>query len=233
MANALDPDFAARFIRENTALGRPPLVPELELHLASAAVPLWELTEAELERQGLPPPYWAFAWPGGQAVARYVIDHAEIVAGRRVLDVAAGSGIVGLAAAWASAAHVVATDIDALACAAMRLNAEANGLADRIEAVDRDMLDEPAIADDGSPLFDVVLAGDVFYERGMAERMFAWLRRHAAAGALVLAGDPGRNYKPKEGLRELALYDVPVSLDLEDREIKPTRVWQVLPPGER
>ena len=224
----MERDLAA-FIRANTVMAPSPLVPELRLHLASDAVALWEMTEAELERAGLPPPFWAFAWAGGQALARFIIDTPETVAGRRVLDLAAGGGIAGLAALWASAAHVTANEIDAHAAAAIALTAEINGLAAGLEIIKRDMLDEPVLANDGGPLWDVVLAGDVGYERPMAERMLAWLARHAAAGALVLIGDPGRAYLPTIGLQEVARYQVPTPLDLEDREIRDTGVLRVLP----
>lgn len=217
------------FIRENTAVKPPSLVPEICLHLADAALPLWEKTEAELEAVGLPPPYWAFAWAGGQALARHVIDRPELVAGRRVLDVASGSGIVALACLWASAAHVVANEIDAFALAAIRMNAAANNLGAGLELAGRDMLDEPVLAGDGRALWDVVLAGDVCYEKPMAERMIAWLRRHAAAGALVLMGDPGRSYRPADGLERLTEYLVPTPRDLEDSDLRRTVVWRVLP----
>jgi len=223
---ARDPDA---FIRANTIPTHPPLVPELTLHLATDAVALWEMTETELESAGLPPPFWAFAWAGGQALARFIIDTPETVGGRRVLDLAAGGGIAGLAALWASAAHVTANEIDAHAAAAIALNAEINGLAAGLEIIKRDMLDEPVLANDGGPLWDVVLAGDVCYERPMAERMLAWLTRHANAGALVLIGDPGRAYLPTIGLQEVARYPVPTPLELEDREIKDTAVLRVLP----
>jgi len=223
---ARDPDA---FIRANTIPTHPPLVPELTLHLATDAVALWEMTETELESAGLPPPFWAFAWAGGQALARFIIDTPETVGGRRVLDLAAGGGIAGLAALWASAAHVTANEIDAHAATAITLNAEINGLAAGLEIIKRDMLDEPVLANDGGPLWDVVLAGDVCYERPMAERMLAWLTRHANAGALVLIGDPGRAYLPTIGLQEVARYPVPTPLELEDREIKDTAVLRVLP----
>lgn len=225
------------FVRANTVLKPPSLVPELSLHLADRAVPLWELTEEELAQSDLPPPYWAFAWAGGQALARYVIDHPEVAAGRRVLDVASGSGIVALAALWVSAAHVVANEIDPFATAAISLNAAANGLGGGIgrgvggglEAVERDMLDEPVLADDGGPLYDLVLAGDVCYEKPMADRMAAWLRRHATAGALVLMGDPGRSYLPDSGLTRLGEYMVPTPRELEDSDLRRTIVWRVEP----
>jgi predicted nicotinamide N-methyase len=217
------------FIRAKTQLTHPPLVPELKLHLATDAVSLWLMTEAEMETEGLPPPFWAFAWAGGQALARFIIDTPETVGGKRVLDLAAGSGIAGLAALWASAAHVTANEIDAHACAAIALNAEANGLDGGLEIIRRDMLDEPVLANDGGPLWDVVLAGDVCYERPMAERVLAWLTRHANAGALVLIGDPGRAYLPRSGLQEVGCYPVPTPLDLEDQEIRDTGVLRVLP----
>ena len=217
------------FVRQNTLLKPPSLVPELKLHLADKAVPLWELTEEELAEKDLPPPYWAFAWAGGQALARYIIDHPEVAAGKRVLDFAAGSGLVGVAALWVSAAHVVANDIDAFAVAAISLNAEANGVAGGLETVRRDMLEEPALAADGSPLFDLVLAGDVCYELPMSTRTIAWLRRHAAAGATVLMGDPGRSYLPESGLTKLAEYMVPTPRELEDSDLRRTIVWRVEP----
>ena len=221
------------FIENNTILKSPSLVPELRLHLADAALPLWEKTEEELAQVGLPPPYWAFAWAGGQALARHLIDRPELVAGKRVLDVASGSGVVALACLWASAAHVAANEIDGFALAAIQLNADANALGHGLELVGRDMLDEPTIDDTGVALWDVVLAGDVCYEKPMAERMTGWLRRHAAAGALVLMGDPGRTYRPTDGLEQLAEYSVPTSRDLEDSDIRRTVVWRVLPLTQR
>lgn len=220
---AITPDF----IEQNTVLTPAPLVPELRLHLATEATPLWEATEAALEENDLPPPFWAFPWAGGQALARYVIDNAELVAGRRILDFGAGSGIAGLGAAWASAATVIGNDTDPTARIVMEMNAEANGFQDRFRAEIRDMLDEPALADDGGPLFDVILAADVFYERTMASRTLAWLQRHAEAGALVLIGDPGRSFQPKTGLARCAAYDVPVSRALEDTDVRHTSVWRL------
>ena len=217
------------FIRANTELKHPPLVPELKLHLASDAMGLWEMTETELVLAGVPPPFWAFAWAGGQALARFIIDTPETVAGKRVLDLASGGGMVGLAALCALAAHVTTNEIDAYAVAAIALNAEANDLTRGLEIVQRDMLEEPVLADDGGPLWDVVLAGDVCYERPMAERMLIWLARHANAGALVLIGDPGRAYLPTTGLCEIGSYEVPTPLELEDRLIRTTRVLRVTP----
>jgi predicted nicotinamide N-methyase len=203
------------FIKANARLMAPPLVPEIMLHLASEVVPLWRATEEELARIGLPPPYWAFAWAGGQALARYVLDHPEIVQGKRVLDIGAGSGLVGLAAAKAGAADVLAADIDAFSCAAIRLNAVAN---DVVLAVTQDDL----IGTPGN--WDVILVGDLFYERPLAERLLAWL---VPLDALALLGDPGRNYFPKSGVQKLASYSVQTTRDLEDREIRETGVFRL------
>ncbi|HEY0833549.1 MAG TPA: 50S ribosomal protein L11 methyltransferase [Azospirillum sp.] len=212
----------AGFVRDNTVLTAPPLLPEIRLHLATEVTPLWEATEETLRKTNLPPPYWAFAWPGGRAVARFVLDRPELVRGRTVLDFAAGTGCVAVAAAMAGASAVRACDIDAFSLAAIRLNAEANGVEVGVES--DDLVGHPL------PGVDVVLAGDVCYEKPMAERVTAWLRGLAAGGTLVLLGDPGRAYVPKDGLEFLARYAVPTSLDLEDREVRDTTVWRLLPP---
>lgn len=212
-----------RFIAENTEIKSPPLVPEIKLRLATEAVPLWEATEQELERRGLPPPFWAFPWAGGQALARYIIDHPELVAGKRVLDIASGGGQVALAAVWASAAHVIAVEVDPFACTAIAMNAEINELTATLEVVHRDMLGEPTSAG-GEPLFDIVCAGDVCYEKPMAGQVMDWLHRHAASGATVLVGDPGRTYQPKSGTSTLAHYTVPTDHDLESQVSKETVV---------
>jgi predicted nicotinamide N-methyase len=209
------------FIRANTALERPPMVPELRLYLATEITPIWQATEAMLEQVGIDPPYWAFCWPGGQALARYVLDNPTLVAGRTVLDFAAGSGVAALAAMRAGASRAIANDIDAMSLLAARLNAETNGL--RVEGDGRDLLALPP-----DPAIDIVLAGDVCYEKPMSEAVFAWLRRNAAAGKPVLLGDPGRNYLPVHGLAEVARYDIPTSLQLENRGMKETVVWRVL-----
>lgn len=203
------------FVRANTALGAPPLVPEIALHLATEVTPLWEATEAELQRLGLPPPYWAFAWPGGQALARYVLDHPKVVEGRRVLDFGAGSGLVAIAAASAGA-RAVAAEIDSFAAAAIRLNAAANGVEVAIETAD---VIGTVCA------WDVILCGDMCYERPLAERLTRWLR---GVPSLVLLGDPGRSYVPRDGLEPLARYVVPTSRDLEDRDSRETGVWRLL-----
>jgi len=210
----------AAFVAAQTVLATPPLVPEIRLHLATEITPLWQATEARLAESGVAPPYWAFAWPGGQAVARHLLDHPALVAGKRVLDFAAGSGLAAIAAAMAGAARVEAAEIDALACAAIALNAAANGVAVACRAAD---------LVDGPGAWDVVLAGDVCYERPMAERVMPWLRRLAGRGALVLMGDPGRNYLPASGLAEVARLVVPTSRELEDRTERETVIWRVLP----
>ncbi|MGH6929363.1 MAG: class I SAM-dependent methyltransferase [Dongiaceae bacterium] len=208
------------FIREQTALATPVLVPEIRLHLATEVTPLWRASETLLATRNVPPPYWAFAWPGGQALARYLLDRPETVRGRRVLDFAAGSGLVGIAAVHAQAAAVAAADIDAHAAAAIKLNAAANSAA--VDIITDDLIGRPSA-------WDVVLAGDVCYEQPMAGRTTAWLRTLAAAGTEVLLGDPGRTYRPADGLMELARYQVPTSLELETRTLCDTAVWRLLP----
>lgn len=208
------------FVRAQTAPASPPLVPEIRLHMASAVTPLWRATEATVAAREVPPPYWAFAWPGGQALARYILDHPAAVSGRSVLDFAAGSGLAGIAAATVGAAAVTAADIDHFAAAAIALNAAANDVA--IDIIGDDPIDRPSA-------WDVVLAGDVCYEQPMAGRATAWLRRLAAAGTEVLLGDPGRSHRPADGLVELARYRVPTSLDLETRTECDTVVWRLLP----
>ena len=211
------------FIRANTALEAPSMVPEFKLWLASEYVPIWQATEDWLAAHNVDPPYWAFCWPGGQAVARYLLDHPELVRGKHVADFAAGSGVSSLAAARAGAASVIANDIDALSLVAARLNAEANGLA--IETSSQDWL----AGADGEPAVEVVMAGDVCYERDMSLRALAWLRSHAGRDRLVLLGDPGRNYFSAQRLEELARYEIPTSLQLENRGMRETVVWRVLP----
>jgi predicted nicotinamide N-methyase len=206
----------AAFIAANTRVLAPPHTPEMVLHLADDAVALWTLTEEELGALGLPPPFWAFAWAGGQALARYILDKPETAAGRRVLDVASGSGIVAIAAMKAGAAGAHACDIDPFAAAACALNARLNGVT--VTAVTADPIGT-------APEAELILVGDLFYERDLAARLLAWLEALAAAGKTVLIGDPGRSYLPQQALTPLAEYAVPVSRDLEDAEVKRTRVW--------
>ena len=210
----------AQFVVAETALAAPPLVPEIRLYLASEITPLWQATEARLAATGTPPPYWAFAWPGGQAIARQLLDQPALVAGRRVLDFAAGSGLAAIAAAKAGASAVEAAEIDPLAGAAIALNAAANGVRVAWRQADLVGSDER---------WDVVLAGDICYERPMAERVMPWLRRLAGHGCLVLMGDPGRSYLPDRGLQRMASHVVPTSRELEDRTERETVIWRVLP----
>jgi len=206
------------FVLANTRLQRPPHTPELELRLADEVTPIWRLTEEALEGIGLPPPFWAFAWAGGQALARYVLDTPERVAGKPVVDFATGSGLVAIAAMRAGAARVLAADIDLFCEAAVALNAEANGVAVGFTA--ENLLDQPPPA-----WAEVILAGDICYEKPLAERVLAWLAAARTAGATVLIGDPGRSYFPREGLVKLAEYQVPTTTELEDMAVKKTAVW--------
>jgi predicted nicotinamide N-methyase len=199
----------------------PPLVPEVKLHLAHEAVPLWQKTEEELGEMGQAPPFWAFAWAGGQALARYVLDNSVRVENLRVVDLATGSGLVAIAAVRAGSASLVATDIDEFATTAAALNAALNGISMEIKLED--------VLRQQPPSADVILVGDLFYERTLAARCLAWLRQAQAQGAQIFIGDPGRSYLPKEQLEKLAEYNVPVTRDLEDAEIKKTAVWQLRP----
>lgn len=209
------------FIAENTRLLAPPLVPEIELHLAEESLPIWHKTEEELGEINVAPPYWAFAWAGGQALARYVLDNPALVAGKSVLDLGSGSGLSALAAARAGAADVTAADIDPVALAAIGLNALANGLT--VAVTSEDVLAAPPRS------HDVILVGDLFYERELARIVAVYIEAAAAGGALVLIGDPRRNYFPRDRYVKVAEYRVPVTRELEDAEIKHTAVWSVAP----
>ena len=209
----------AAFIRANTEVLPPPLVPEVRLHLATEVVPLWRKTEEELEQMGVPPPFWAFAWAGGQALARYVLDHPGIVAGKRVLDFGAGSGLIGIAAMKAGAKSVLCADIDTFAVASIALNAEASDVSVSATADD-------VIGSDGD--WQIILVGDMCYERPLAERILLWLQDRVAAGATVLIGDPGRSYFPKSGVEKLETYNVQTTRELEDREIRETSVYRLV-----
>ncbi|WP_163265466.1 class I SAM-dependent methyltransferase [Chelativorans alearense] len=213
----LTPEGAEAFIRANTTLRAPPHVPEIRLHLADEAHDLWQRTEEELEAIGLPPPFWAFAWAGGQGLARYLLDHPETVRGRTVFDFATGSGLVAIAACKAGAARVTAADTDPFCATACRLNMAANGVA-------FDLTADEAIGSD--PGCAVLTAGDVFYDRTLAEILAPWFTHLTAGGTTVLVGDPGRAYLPKARMQPLASYSVPVTRALEDAEVKRTTVWR-------
>ena len=208
---------ARRFILDNTAVMAPPHVPEIRLHLADEAHELWHRTEEELAEIGLPPPFWAFAWAGGQGLARHVLDHPDLVADRSVIDFATGSGLVAIAAAKAGAKSVIASDVDPFCAEAVRINAEENGVTVGFEG--RDLIGEACDC-------DVLLAGDVFYDRDMARAVTPWFDALVQGGVAVLVGDPGRAYLPRERLDRLAEYEVPVSRALEDQEVKRVAVWR-------
>jgi len=207
------------FILANTAIKAPPLVPEIRLHLADEVMPLWHATEASLARDGLPPPYWAFAWPGGQALARFILDRPESVRGKRVWDIGAGGGLAAIAALKSGAASVTAFEIDPFAIAAITLNGVVNDAIPRVDP--RDVL-ATAVAGDA----DLILTGDMCYERPLADSLIAFLRRRAARGVEILLGDPGRAYLPQEALEPVASFAVPTSLDLEDRTMRITAVYR-------
>jgi len=208
------------FIRDNTRLLAPPLVPEIKLHLAEESLPIWRKTEEELGEMNVPPPYWAFAWAGGQALARHLLDHPELVAGKAVVDLGSGSGLTAISAMLAGASHVLAADIDPVSLAAIEANARANGVA--VATTDRDLL---AASPDSR--WQVVLVGDLFYERTLADRVSDYIDAAAREGALVLIGDPGRSYFPKGRFTKAADYKVAVTRELEDAEIKHTAVWSL------
>ena len=206
-----------QFIFDNTRRQSPPHTPELELYLADEIMPIWRLTEDDLGRLGLPPPFWAFAWAGGQAVARYILDHPEEVAGRTVFDLATGSGIIAIAAMKAGAARATGCDIDRFCSDAVALNAGANHV--QVGFIGEDPLDRPP------PQVEVITAGDIAYEKPLAEKVRAWLKRAQAQGSRVLIGDPRRTYFDETGLVQLAEYRVSTTRELEDLEVKRTGVW--------
>jgi len=214
------------FILSNTAVLSPPLVPEVILHLATEAVPLWQKTEEELGAIGLPPPFWAFAWAGGQALARYILDHPETIRDKHIIDLASGSGLVAIAAMKAGAANAFAADIDEFSATAIALNAVLNNVVLTITTDD--------LLASAPPACDAILVGDLFYEQSLAARLLDWLEIAQQRGTRVLIGDPGRTYLPKQQLTQLATYSVPVTRDLEDAEIKQGAVWTLkclLPPA--
>lgn len=213
------PEAANAFIEANTKQLQPPLVPEIRLHLAEESLPIWQKTEEELGEINVPPPYWAFAWAGGQALARYLLDNPALVAGKSVLDLGTGSGLQAIAAKLAGGGYVLAADIDRLALTACGLNGAANGVT--FETTSDDLLVSPLPRH-----FDVILVGDLFYERQLADRVSLLIDREVAAGSLVLIGDPQRNYFPKDKFEAVQRYEVPVTRELEDALIKRTAVWR-------
>jgi len=216
----MSPPDPVAFIRANTLLHEPPLIPEIKLHLASEIVPIWQMTEEELERSGLPPPFWAFAWAGGQALSRYILDHPEVVRGKRVLDFGSGSGLIAIAAMKAGASSVLAADIDPFAIASIKLNAEVNQISVVVTG------DNLVGALNGG--WDVILIGDMCYEHPLAENIEIWVRSLVAGGAAAFIGDPGRTYLPKTGLEKLISYAVKTTRELEDTDVRNTSVWRVL-----
>ena len=209
----------AAFVRANTSILSPPLVPELKLHLAHEALPIWQKTEDELGEIGLPPPFWAFAWAGGQALARYILDTPSTVKGKRIVEIASGSGMVGIAAMKAGAKSVLAADIDLFSVAAIEVNSALNDVL--LKFTSKNLLLGAV------PAADLILVGDLFYEKSVAESCLAWLEQAQVKGIDILIGDPGRSYLPKDRLVKVAEYSVPVSRDLEDAEIKQTAVWRL------
>jgi len=218
----LDPRSRASdqiFIAANTSILAPPLVPEIRLRLAAESLPIWQKTEEELGEMNVPPPYWAFAWAGGQALARYILDNADLLKGKRVLDLGSGSGLTAIAAMRAGAATALASDLDLMALAAVDLNAVLNGVT--VGTTADNLLERAPQA------YDVVLVGDLFYERALADLVTRFIEQAATGGALVLIGDPQRNYFPKGRFVSAAEYRVPVTRELEDAEIKSTAVWRI------
>ena len=214
-------DAHRRFVLAETRLAPVPFVPEISLYQADEATSLWHRTARELERDDMPPPFWAFAWAGGRGLARFILDHPDVVAGRRVLDFASGSGLVAIAASLAGAVQVEAVDIDPFATAAIALNAEANGVA---------VAPHQADAIGSAIAAQIVLAGDIFYDRGFSARMLPWLRA-LAADRRVLVGDPARTYRPREGVRVIASLVVPVEQALEEGTTKEVSILEIAPPA--
>ena len=215
----LTPAKIAAFIAANTRLMSPPLVPEIKLHLAEESLPIWLKTEEELGEINVPPPFWAFAWAGGQALARYILDTPSLLAGKTVLDLGTGSGLQAIAAKLSGATRVLAADIDEFSCAAAALNASVNGV--ELETTQADLLNGPPSIE-----FGAILVGDLFYERELAEKVLAFVDLAAKRGVIVLIGDPRRSYFPRNKFTLVMDYQVPVTRELEDAEIKQTAVWR-------
>lgn len=211
------------FVVRHTALRPVPGLEEIRLHLADEVLPLWHAVQLETRDPDAALPYWAFAWAGGLAIGRYLREHPEVVASRRVFDLASGSGLCAIAALHAGASTAIGADIDAFAGAAIEINARGNGR--RVTVVGRDVLDEEP------PDVDVILAGDCWYEARLAERVLPWLQRAQVRGLEVLVGDPDRRYLPTGALVELASYEVRTTTELEDLERKQGRVYALGPPG--
>jgi len=207
------------FIRTQTQILPPSIVPEIQLHLATEVTPLWQLTEERLREADLPPPFWAFAWPGGQGMSRYILDHPELVQGKRVVDFAAGCGIAAIAAMKAGAKSALAVDIDVLALEAIKLNAENN----QVEVATIDGIDF------SKPIAkaDIIFAGDICYQQSMSVKLTRWLRLCVEKGLAAYIADPGRAYVPHDGMVKLASYDVPTSRDLEDKDMRTVTVWRL------
>ena len=214
------------FIRKNTKLGSPPLVPAIKLPLAVGATELWKMTTKELKDNGLPLPFWAFAWAGGQALARYILDNPQLVEDKSVLDMGAGSGLVGLSALFSNASQVDFKEIDCFAAEAIHLNLSANQLDQNFQIILEHL---PKFTPQNQNRWDVILAGDVFYEQEMSNIILSDLRKFARLGILVLVGDPGRAYFPKEGVKKLAQYLVETPIYLEEQNISETTIWQIVP----
>lgn len=207
------------FILANTVLMRPPLVPEIQLHLAEESLPLWEKTEEQLGQMNIPPPFWAFAWAGGQALARYILDNQKLVGGRRVVDLGSGSGLCAIAAKMAGAADVLAADVDPFSGHAMSLNARSNNVSIRVTTDD--------ILPTSPEHINTLLVGDLFYERELSDQVIAFAEAVAARGGEVLIGDPKRSFFPADRFERVAEFSVPVTRALEDAQIKKTAVWRL------
>jgi len=206
------------YVAGNSVLQSAPLVPEISLHLADERAPLWTKTQRDLWDDGIVLPYWAFAWAGGQALARLLLDEPERVRGKRVLDFASGSAISGIAAAMSGAEHVLAADIDPLAAVAATMNADANNVT--LDTSTDDLVGTSLAA------FDVIIAGDICYEQSVAEQVRDWFRAEATQGREVLIGDPGRTFLPRQDVEPVIGYGVKSSRDLDDTDVRNARVWR-------